>query len=148
MTHCPYCNKPVKIVDALKVYTNGKNLTGHKVAHCEPCGAWVSCHKSGVPMGTVAKNDLRRARKLLHDHFDPLWREKLFRGKHHLDRRKAAYQWLAEKMDIPVHKTHIGMFNEEQADAALAFVKQFIKEKGCSYRLTTNGIKLMKGETP
>lgn len=148
MTHCQYCKGPVRIVDAEKVYGKNRVPKGNKVALCEPCQAWVSCHKSGIPMGTVAKANLRSMRKLLHDRFDPLWREKLFRGKHYLDRRKAAYMWLAEQMNISPDQTHFGKFNEEQTREALAHVNQYVQSRGCSFKITPNGIRLMKGEAP
>ena len=54
--------------------------------------------------------------------FDPLWKYGRFRGH-----RNAAYGWLAQKMDIPVEKTHIGMFDVDQCRRAIRIVQNEMK---------------------
>ena len=54
-----------------------------------------------------------------HAAFDPLWKRGPFRG-----RRRAAYAWLAEKMALPVEKTHIGMFDERQRQQVIEIIRQ------------------------
>ena len=97
------------------------------VYFCEPCYAWVGCHKGTTnALGRPATKDIREARKLAHAAFDPIWTEiwkdlnagmaekagksvPAFYGKGKA--RKAIYQWLADEMGIPVDECHISWFD-------------------------------------
>lgn len=101
---CPYCGNPTKLVDDSKIY--GQSY-GSKCYVCEPCGAWVGCHKnSDKALGRVANKELRRLKHQAHEAFDPIWKEG------HLSRQKA-YQILSESFGLPIEQTHIGMFDEQ-----------------------------------
>ena len=77
-------------------------------ANYPKCDTYVGTHKAGhmkgQPLGTPANAELRNARKLLHAHFDPLW-------KHVYLTRGVAYQLLAKYMNIPSEVCHIAMFD-------------------------------------
>ena len=56
------------------------------------------------PLGRLANAELREWKKKAHAAFDPLWQG----GKM---RRNQAYAWLAQRLGLPTHLTHIGMFD-------------------------------------
>lgn len=106
MILCDYCGKPARCVDSAIVY-DGRSYG--PIWYCEDCQAWVGCH-SGTkdPLGRLANAELRKLKRSAHAAFDPVWRGKTRFTRH------AAYEWLAEEMDLPIEKTHIGMFDEAQ----------------------------------
>lgn len=65
---------------------------------------------------TPADAETREARKETHELFDPLWQKGEFES------REDAYEWLADRMDIPVDKCHIGMFDFDQCHYAMQFI--------------------------
>ena len=106
MILCDYCGKPARCVDSAIVY-EGRSYG--PIWYCKECQAWVGCHRgTNKPLGRLANAELRRMKRLAHASFDKLWR-----GKSAFTRR-AAYEWLAEEMGLPVEQTHIGMFDVEQ----------------------------------
>lgn len=101
---CPYCGKPTKLVEDTQIY--GRSY-GSKCYVCEPCGAWVGCHKgSEKALGRVANKELRGLKHQAHEAFDPIWE------KGYLP-RTAAYEVLSAALGLPKEQTHIGMFDEE-----------------------------------
>jgi hypothetical protein len=104
---CPYCSSRMLLKDSSVVY--GKSFGDIFVCEQYPaCDTYVGTHKAGhmkgQPLGTPANAELRNARKLLHEKFDPLW-------KHCYLTRGVAYQLLAKSMQIPEEECHIAMFN-------------------------------------
>ena len=89
---CDYCGKPAKLVRGFVIYPHRKDLSDGYYWSCDPCGAYVGCHRDSdaVPLGRLAIQ-LRAAKRLAHAAFDPLWKE--FGMK-----RPAAYEWLAEQL--------------------------------------------------
>lgn len=74
------------------------------------CKGSVSAHqKTGEPMGTPAKQDVKDARKRAHRAFDELWTS----GRMS---RKKAYQWLQKVMKMTKRECHIAAFGIEQCD--------------------------------
>lgn len=113
---CPYCGRQAELVDSKVIY--GKSY-GHKVYLCRNCMAYVGCHKgTDKPLGRLANAELRRWKMEAHAAFDPLWKYGRFKGK-----RNAAYAWLAQKMGLPVEKTHIGMFDVAECQRAIQIIK-------------------------
>lgn len=113
---CPYCGRVAEFMSSQLFY--GQDY-GSNVYVCRRCDAYVGTHgRSKRPMGSLANEELRTARKRAHSMFDLMWQ----RG--HMT-RSAAYRLLATSMKIPPEKAHIGMFNLEQCDlvwlAALRF---------------------------
>ena len=106
MKLCAYCHKP----STLKENSYGW------VWICEPCGAWVGCHKgTTVPLGTLANRELRLARTEVHSWFDRFWREGIMS-------RYDAYLWLGEKMGLSKRECHIALFTLEHCKLAMTFV--------------------------
>ncbi len=70
---CPYCNVWAVWVENREVY--GRNLgRSYMIWLCRQCGARVGCHNNTVrPLGTMANDELRRARRAAHAKIDPLW---------------------------------------------------------------------------
>ena len=73
-------------------------------------------------MGRRAYAVLRFWKLAEHAVFDPLWKYGRFRGH-----RNAAYAWLAQKMGLPVEKTHIGMFDVGQCRKAIEIIEKETK---------------------
>lgn len=114
--YCDYCGEKAELVDSRVIY--GRSY-GHKVWLCRKCMAYVGCHKgTDKPLGRLANAELRYWKRRAHDAFDPLWKYGRFRGY-----RNAAYAWLAQKMGLPVEKTHIGMFDVAQCKKVIEIIK-------------------------
>lgn len=102
---CPYCNQRAKLTSSKKVY-GGRDYG--PIYLCEPCQAWVGCHPhSTKPLGTLANENLRAARKAAHTSFDPIWKTGSLT-------RTDAYHWLANQMGIRYRDCHIALFSEDQ----------------------------------
>lgn len=102
---CAYCNNPAEFVGGDVIYPHRPDLADKKFWRCEPCQAYVGCHKgTELPLGRLANAELRKAKMNAHAAFDPLWKED------GMD-RSAAYTWLQEAMGLPEDECHIGMFD-------------------------------------
>lgn len=103
---CDYCGKPAHLVTGKKIYPHRKDLYSLQFWECEPCGAYVGVHKhsASVPLGRLANEELRQAKKKAHSYFDPTWKD----GSRS---RSDAYAWLAAKLGIRTRDCHIGMFD-------------------------------------
>lgn len=88
---------------------------------CPCAGCDVACWSGST--ATPADALTRRARKLCHARFDPLWikgENSPFLGKPggKRARRTRAYAWLSKAMNLPQDQTHFGYFTIEQCRAA------------------------------
>ena len=103
---CPYCNEAAELAPSTAVYGAGRDFG--LLWLCQPCGAWVGCHKGGtLPQGRLANKALRDAKIRAHAAFDPLWKGgEMPRGD--------AYGWLADHMGLDRRDCHIGMFDVDQ----------------------------------
>lgn len=110
---CDYCREPCHLVTDVELY--GRSYGGAMFWKCDPCGAWVGCHRNSrdfLPIGRLANSELRTAKIAAHTAFDPLWRHKMNVGKMSKNRaRKEAYGWLSLKMGVDPKLCHIGMFD-------------------------------------
>lgn len=106
MVICDYCGNKAALVTGRKIYPHRPDLFPLRFWHCEPCKAWVGCHKNSdaQPLGRLANAELRLAKSAAHRDFDPLWKSGEMT-------RKQAYQWLSDQLDIPSESCHIGMFD-------------------------------------
>ncbi len=117
--YCDYCGRETEYVDSKVIY--GKSYG--KIYLCRNCMAYVGVHKgTDKPLGRLANAELRNWKKAAHAVFDPLWKYGRFRGH-----RNAAYAWLAQKMGLPVEKTHIGMFDVGQCRKAIEIIEKETK---------------------
>lgn len=117
---CPYCGAQALLVDDTEIYPRSY---GGKVWLCRPCCAWVGCHKNSsnnVPLGRLAKSNLRQLKIKAHALFDPLWKAAIkHRGWTQAHARGKAYSWLSQKMNIPRAECHIGMMDEQRVQLAI-----------------------------
>lgn len=113
-TVCEYCGGKVIFTDSAIVYGRSSG----DIYLCTNCNACVGVHKGTKrPLGTLANAILRLKRKETHEMFDTMWkREGLTRSE--------AYEWLAQKMNLPKHLAHIGRFNVEQCDRAVRLCRE------------------------
>lgn len=105
---CPYCSGPSRFLASSAPLYHGRDYG--PVYICEPCGAWVGCHRgTDRPLGRLANAELRRAKVQAHEAFDPLWK----RGDKLPRARGEAYRRLAELLGIEPTQCHIGMLDVE-----------------------------------
>lgn len=118
ITVCSLCGAPVQYTNNRAVY--GKPLGEWPMIYLctnSHCRAYVHCHTgSSTPLGTMADGNTRRMRKAAHDAFDSLWK------KGEMSRLQA-YDWLADQLEMPIDKCHIGMFDATQCQRVIDVVK-------------------------
>lgn len=125
---CTYCNNICAKVTGREIYPHRKDLYNHKFYRCLDCNAYVGTHvESGAPLGTPANKELRGLRNNAHLHFDELWQWREG-GRKYFQTRKHAYTWLAHHLKLPLEKTHIGMFNEDECRRVVKLCIAFAKE--------------------
>lgn len=125
---CPYCQARAVFLESSARLYGGRDFG--PVYVCEPCRAWVGCHKgTAKPLGRLANADLRRWKRAVHWYFDPIWQRR-FERKHALDpkytkahARGGRYKALAIAMGIPRVECHIGMFDIDRCRQAIAIIK-------------------------
>lgn len=120
--YCDYCGKRAEFVDSKVIYGRSYGM----VYLCRNCDAYVGVHKgTDIPLGRLADAELREYKKSAHAAFDPLWQFGPFRKN-----RNGAYEWLAEQMQLPVEKTHIGMFDIEKCKKVITICNNFMMKGG------------------
>lgn len=125
---CAYCNAKTICIDSAEIY-NGTSYGN--VYICRPCKAWVGTHRNQPhkPLGRVATEALRHAKKEAHAYFDNVWLYLMrARGWSKHDARTWAYDWLHTVMETPREYTHIGMFDEAQCAQVVVQCKRLYKE--------------------
>lgn len=124
---CPYCQRP-----AAFLVTSEKLYHGYDYGPawaCEPCGAWVGCHKgTDTPLGRLADKELRQAKQRAHASFDPLWQAKMHRAKITKGHARAkGYKWLAEQLGVPPPECHIGLFDVAQCERVVEVCRPYLR---------------------
>lgn len=117
---CPDCSGEMHLQKKPHSWRGGSDW----VYLCEnypQCRGLMSAHPNGKPLGKPADAYTRRARRMVHRIFDPLWLNAPERCA-----RRRAYQWLALHMGIPEKECHISMMNIEQLRHAW---RTIVKEK-------------------
>ncbi len=116
---CPYCDRDAALVSGRSIYPHRPDLFNRYFYLCDPCGAYVGCHRPSkkygvgtVPLGRLANAELRRFKSRAHEAFDPLWKSN---GR----KRNDVYRWLAERMGITRNECHIGMFDIAQCEQVI-----------------------------
>lgn len=105
---CPYCGSLASKRHASFVYgKDAKPDTFLYVCDRYPkCNSYVAAHKnSGLPMGTLANEKLRKKRISAHKALDRIW-NKGFMTK------EQVYIWLQSKLNMSAKEMHIGNFDE------------------------------------
>ena len=114
---CDYCGGNVELITGAVLYPHRVDLSDKQFYRCQPCAAWVGCHPgTKVPLGRLAKADLRTAKSKVHSLLDPLWSEGSCS-------RHEAYRLLAEGLSLSTERCHIGMFDLYTCDRAIRFLK-------------------------
>ena len=129
LVKCPYCGKDAVLTTGKRVYPDRPDLWDRQLYLCEPCEAWVGCHKNsdGKPLGRLANAQLRHMKVQAHHWFDQIWRGGYMT-------RKAAYQWLAGKLGIQTKHCHIGRFDEVKCAQVVRHCKRYMSEMKLAYR--------------
>jgi hypothetical protein len=108
---CPYCGNDAELADSSEVY--GGRSYG-LIWICRADDAYVSVHgnsPNNAPLGRLANAELRALKMAAHKAFDPFWKS-VAADAGRSRARKRAYQWLADALELPVAKTHIGCFDD------------------------------------
>ena len=114
---CDYCGAQAKLVTGREMYPYRPDLFKKRLYECKPCDAYVGTHEnSGKPLGRLANKKLRGLKMQVHAKFDPIWKS----GKM---TRKKAYRWLSDGLCIKQSECHVGMFDEDTCEKALAFIQ-------------------------
>jgi zinc-finger-containing domain len=76
------CEVQARLTNGAEIYAHRPDLRDVPRWKCDGCGNHVGCHwrsKSDPtkPLGIIATPELKRARLLLHDLIDPLWKDKV-----------------------------------------------------------------------
>lgn len=119
---CPECGSEAKLVESTVVYK--KDYGWLWVCENYPrCNTYCGCHNgTKKPLGMMAGPELRIVRMKVHKRLDRLWKTGQMS-------RQEAYRWLADEMAIEISKCHVGMFDYEQCNLALACLYRLMPEK-------------------
>lgn len=119
---CWYCGREAKLIPGDELYGD-KNPEGKLYWKCEPCNAWVGCHKgTDRPLGELAKFPLRKARAKTHRTMDWLRRETGMS-------RSEAYRWLSEALNLDKRDCHIGMFDRDLCYRAVEVMREEVERR-------------------
>lgn len=117
---CHYCEKDALFMTSKEFY--GRDY-GSNLWVCHDCDAYVGTNKnSRIPLGTLAKKDLRELRKAAHNLVDLYWR-------HGHMTRTDLYQKIQILMNLPPEDAHIGKFNENQCQFLIQKTKEGFFER-------------------
>lgn len=112
---CNCCGGPVELMPNQRIYGQPYGDWPWAFACTRPgCGAYVGLHPfTGIPLGTLATAEIRKARRIAKDLFNPLWLNGAMT-------RTEAYAWLAQAMGIAnVEECHIAWFDAAQCQRAI-----------------------------
>lgn len=108
---CRFCGGVVEIKTHEEVYGRAYGDWPY-MYHCGGCGAYVGLHPfTAIPLGTLADSATREARKRCKPAFEALWRDGSMS-------RTQAYEWLAQRLEIPVRECHFGWFDVDRCQQA------------------------------
>jgi len=110
-----FCGAPATLRDSSVIY--GKSYGPAWVCSRWPeCDGYVGCHPgTNKPLGNLADNRTRAARKQAHSAFDHLWKSKGIR-------RTDAYRWMQKVIGLTSEQAHIGIMSREQCETLLKHV--------------------------
>lgn len=103
-TECRHCQGPVDLVGNEAVYGRQYGKWPY-LYRCVQCDAFVGLHPdTDIPLGTLAKKDLREARKSAKALFHEVQARKGWS-------RNQSYAWLATRTSTPPEECHFGWFD-------------------------------------
>lgn len=130
---CPDCYGLMYLKEKPRLWRGGSAF----VYLCEnwpKCRGLMSAHPNGKPCGLPVDAYTRKARRMVHALFDPLWSDAhsmygpdcpIKPAKLRRRARVHAYKWLAHYMGIPFRECHISMMNIEQLRHAWRTIKKY-----------------------
>ncbi|MFM7824317.1 MAG: zinc-finger-containing protein, partial [Bacteroidota bacterium] len=121
---CWYCNCETEEVTGKEIYQHRSDLHAKLFFRCvNSQDHYVGrYHGSGKSYGIIADAELRKLKMEGHKHFDLLWSG----PAKYFESRQAAYDWLSAQMNIPIERTHFGMFFPEMCIRATEICKRHI----------------------
>lgn len=121
---CHYCGSDVHIVHHIEIY--GRVFGNWPWAYqCDNCRAYVGMHPfTNIPLGTLADDQLRKARIEAKAPFNLLWSKKMTRTE--------AYEALAKHMGKDAGTCHFGMFTLDECHVARDWAINLRKEMSCN----------------
>ena len=124
-TKCYLCEGTRITLERNSVVYNGKEYGDWPYIYlCNDCRAYVGLHpETNIPLGTLADEEIRQARKLCKDPFEKLWRS----GKM---TRNEAYKALAAYFRIEKEECHFAWFTAEMCYEAREWSIDKQKELG------------------
>ena len=115
---CPYCG------NVCHFDNNKKNF----IYRCSNCKSSVTANNINYsPLGIPASKELARLRYITHFVFDK------FMLQYHLSKDEA-YRWLSGQLNLPLSKTHIGLFNTSQCKQAIKAFNKTMRIKQGEYK--------------
>lgn len=105
---CCSCHQDVQaeLVTGAAIYPHRRDLAHKPMWRCPACGSYIGCHPGTKnPLGTIPSPELRRARILIHDLIDPVWRER------HLSRREV-YAAMSQRLGWTYHTGNLRTLEE------------------------------------
>lgn len=131
-THCHHCGGECSIVSNAEIYGTEYGQWPWAVL-CKGCKAYVGLHPfTGIPLGTLANEAERSARKLTKPIFNAIWQHG------HMERTQA-YAWLVREMGLTRAQCHIGMFTVEQCAQVRLLARSFFAHLSASGAGSLNG---------
>lgn len=104
---CPDCGASME----LRISRHGKF---YGCTRYPKCFATHGAHSDGRPLGRPASKETKQWRIKAHDAFDLLWKPNPVLSWSGKMKRKEAYRWMRNVMNLPEPEAHIGMFTKEQ----------------------------------
>ncbi len=87
-------------------HDNSKGTMLYVCSHYPECDAYVRVHAgTNIPVGSLARHELRTLRRTAHHYFDQLYQSGYMS-------KQDAYQWLADLICAPLSEAHIGYLGE------------------------------------
>jgi hypothetical protein len=128
-TRCHLCTgEEIEIVGHKEIYNGREYGEWPWCYRCKSCKAYVGMHPfTNLPLGTLADEALRQARKYGKEPFELLHKS----GKMTRDQ---AYAELAAALDIPQNECHFGWFDEPMCWEAMEWAIEKQKELGIYVR--------------
>lgn len=99
-----------------------------------PLDVLQRCRDTAIPLGTLADEELRRARKVCKQPFERVWQSGLMT-------RTEAYTRIAKHLDIPIEQCHFGLFDERQCYVALNWAVARLKGRPISDGFPAPGVE-------
>lgn len=135
---CSHCGADCRPTTGEEIYPHRQDLWNLKFWKCDPCDAYVGCHKPGMsdnnpngdkPLGTAANAELRKLRQQIHGIVDPVWQSSKQKGR----ARQAVYKALTTighrlgfvDIGTSFHSSHLSV---SQAHSFLA-ARQMIRDQ-------------------